>query len=121
MKLTCKSLPALLACWILCMTSGCAGMSGMTAQPDNHGGVVVYDTQGPMPRAVARVDAEGHRYVLEARSEIERGGGGTESLDESLDTTAASYSGPSDAEFWLIFTVVYLIILLIEVIIEAVD
>lgn len=121
MKLTLKSLPALLACWVLCLTSGCAGMSGITAKSDNQGGVVVYDTQGSMPRAVARVDAEGHRYVLAPKGEIERGGGGVESLSESLEAAVQEYCGPSDGEWWLAFTVVYLIVLLIEVIISAID
>lgn len=123
MKRTLSSIPALMACCILSLCSGCAGMAGLNAKSDHHGGVVVYETEGAYPRAVARVDSEGNRFVLPPKSgEIERGAGGVDAVSESLDANVnANYSGPSDGEFWLAFTVVYLIVLLIEVIISAID
>jgi hypothetical protein len=120
MKLTCRSLLALFACVILCTTNGCAGISGISARSDNHGGVVVYETEGAYPRAVARVDSDGQKfYAAPKPGEIQRGAGGVDVVSENL--TAGQYCGPSDTEFWLAFTVVYLIVLLIEVIIAAVD
>ena len=122
MRMTLKSLPALLACWILCLCSGCAGTHSLGAQSDNHGGYVIYDTSGTMPRAVARVDADGNQYVMKSGATgIERGGGGVESTEQSLAESAQAYCGPSDGEWWLAFTIVYLIVLLIEGIIAAID
>jgi hypothetical protein len=122
MRMTWKSLPALMACWIVCLCSGCAGTHGLSARSDNFGGAVVYDTSGPMPRAVARIDADGNRYVMKSDSiGIERGGGGVETAEQSGSDIAQAYCGPSDGELWLAFTVVYLIVLLIEAIIAAID
>lgn len=122
MNLGWKSVPALCTCSILCMTSGCAGMSGLVAKSDHQGGAVVYDKHGPYPRALARMDAQGNRYVLaQPPLELERGAGGVDAATETLASTAHAYCGPSDGEWWLAFTVVYLIVLLIEVIIAAID
>ena len=120
-----KSIPAFLACWIICLTSGCAGMAGVCVKSDNNGGAVVYDIQGPHRRAVGRLDARGNSYVLPPKEgEIVRGAGGMNLVEEALDRAARNHRRHHHIESWewaLSWTIIYLIIILIELAIYAAE
>lgn len=117
-----RAVPAILACLVLSLSSGCSSLGHIQQRPDGSGGSVLYRTDHGRPRAVARVDADGVVHRDGQIMNLERGGGGL--ILDGVEDAAKGHRGHGHREAWewlLCFTIIYLIIILIEMAIEAAE
>ncbi|KAA0210222.1 hypothetical protein EDM80_13445, partial [bacterium] len=119
---TFRAVPAFLACAVLSLCSGCSSLGSFQQRPDGSGGSVLYLSDHGRPRAVARLDSDGVVHRDSQLSNLERGGGGL--AMDGVEDAAKGHGGHGHREAWewlLCFTIIYLIIILIEMAIEAAE
>ncbi len=123
MKPNWKAVPALVACMLLCMSTGCAGLGDFHRRPDGHGGQVIYELREGRQIDVALVHKDGSvERAPAAAGSIEMGGGGI--LDNAAENLAQGHHRHSRIHAWewaLSWTIIYLIILLIRLAIEEAE
>ncbi len=119
--------PAFVACVVMCLSSGCAGMGQLRREPDGSGGFNVYQMEGGTRVELAHVNESGDieyrdpRLVEGARGVEREAGGLTDgrTLRDAVKHTAEGHCPDAGESWWLFFTVVYFFIWAIWAICDA--